>query len=63
MSGFSLTGQRYAICMHEYCAVRDNEVHRSLGIEKLNELQLRKARYVQFCPVICPYHPGRECDL
>lgn len=62
MSGFSLTGHRYAICMHEYCAVLGDKVPQSLGIEDAKELRLHKARYAQFCPVICPYHPGRGCD-
>lgn len=58
MSGFSLTGHRYAICLHEYFTDLGDEVPKTVGIEEPNKVRLYKACYAQFCPVICPYHPG-----
>lgn len=55
MSGFSLTGHRYAI---QCCADLGDEVPKPVGIEEPNKVSLHRACYAQFCPVICRYHPG-----
>jgi len=45
MSGFFLTGHRYAVCMYKYCAVFGDYVFQSRGMKEPNEFRLHKACY------------------